>query len=426
MFLLIIKYSEAQNVGIGTSSPTARLHVTDSSVLFSASGGAAGAPTNPPASGVGRRMMWYAPKAAFRAGYVSNTAWDKDSTGRYSFAVNYDTKAKADYSSALGRESSAEGTASLAAGLQTRATGTNSVATGQLSLASGDNSFAAGRQTIASGFYSFAAGYGCIASGSQSFSVGNNAEATGQYATAFGNNSLASGISSTAFGTNTIASGNGSFTIGNNSDAIGINTFAAGMNSIAAGTASVCLGNNTQANGYASLVIGYYNDTVVATQTAYSATSTPLLIVGNGTSSNFRNNALLINSNGRTGINTSAPQTFLDINGDIALQPYNLLLGIAGGPYSNVATNNKSFLHITGPAGPFSVSGFQNGYNGKILVVVNMTGQNMTIENLDTDSDPVNRINTLSGGNITTTGNGSVTMIYSGEENRWMVISVRD
>src|SRR6266404_369571 len=62
--------NNAGNVGIGTSNPAARLHVADSSVLFSATGIVPGTPGNPPISGAGRRMMWYAGKAAFRVGYV--------------------------------------------------------------------------------------------------------------------------------------------------------------------------------------------------------------------------------------------------------------------------------------------------------------------------------------------------------------------
>ena len=38
----------AQNVGIGTTAPAARLHVADSSVVFSASGGIPPTPGNPP------------------------------------------------------------------------------------------------------------------------------------------------------------------------------------------------------------------------------------------------------------------------------------------------------------------------------------------------------------------------------------------
>jgi len=95
--------ANAQNVGIGTSAPIARLHVADSNVLFTGQPWFLPVvPGNPPLSGQGSRMMWYAGKAAFRAGAVSNNAWDKDSIGNYSFATGLDAMAKGDWSAALG------------------------------------------------------------------------------------------------------------------------------------------------------------------------------------------------------------------------------------------------------------------------------------------------------------------------------------
>ena len=49
-YLLLAVVANAQNVGIGTATPLARLHVTDSSVLFSAAGGIPATPHAPPIS----------------------------------------------------------------------------------------------------------------------------------------------------------------------------------------------------------------------------------------------------------------------------------------------------------------------------------------------------------------------------------------
>ncbi len=60
----------AQNVGIGTTAPVARLHVADSNVLFT---GPLTLPATttyyPPASGAGSRMMWYPQKSYFQSRY---------------------------------------------------------------------------------------------------------------------------------------------------------------------------------------------------------------------------------------------------------------------------------------------------------------------------------------------------------------------
>ena len=81
--LLVSHSLVAQNVGIGTVTPNARLHVADSAVLFSGPLVVPGSTIyDPPASGKGARMMWYPQKAAFRAGAVFDTEWDKNNIGR--------------------------------------------------------------------------------------------------------------------------------------------------------------------------------------------------------------------------------------------------------------------------------------------------------------------------------------------------------
>lgn len=177
LFLIIIQQlTTAQNVGIGTATPKARFHVQDSSVLFSANGTASVSPGNPPAEGRGRRMMWYADKAAFRAGFVVGTEWDKNNIGDYSFAVGSNT------------------------------------------IASGDFSVALGAQSMASGYNSTAMGGFTTASENWATSMGYFTTASGVYSTAMGRNTTASGANSTAMG-NTVSTNNheGSFIIGDNS-----------------------------------------------------------------------------------------------------------------------------------------------------------------------------------------------------------------
>ena len=122
------------NVGIGTITPLASLHVIDNSVLFSASGYVSGIAGNTPISGQGRRMMWYPDKAAFRVGYVTLTNWDKNSIGDYSFASGYDTKASGDGSTAMGYQTTASGNFSIAMGYQTNAFGSNSTVMGNSTI----------------------------------------------------------------------------------------------------------------------------------------------------------------------------------------------------------------------------------------------------------------------------------------------------
>jgi len=121
----------AQNVGVGTTSPVARLHVADSSVLFGASGDVNFiSPGNPPMSGPGRRMMWYPEKGAFRAGYVDGNQWDKTNIGYYSFASGLGNVANGGISTAMGGGTIASGAYSTTGGYVTLASGFGSTAFG--------------------------------------------------------------------------------------------------------------------------------------------------------------------------------------------------------------------------------------------------------------------------------------------------------
>jgi hypothetical protein len=203
------------NVGIGTNNPTAKLQVLDSSVVFSATGNSPVTAGNVPISGSGRRMMWYPDKAAFRVGYVSDSNWDKDSIGIFSFAAGVDTKAIGDYSTAFGENTTAFGLKSTAFGINTIANGIGSTVFGFGSKAIGDYSFATGGSS-AQGHMATALGFS-TASGNLSFAVGDLSIAQGNYSTAIGNNSY-------AFGTNAISMGNNAISGGDNSIAMGHST----------------------------------------------------------------------------------------------------------------------------------------------------------------------------------------------------------
>jgi hypothetical protein len=144
------------NTGIGTSTPAARLEVAGGSVLFSANATLPVTPADPPVSGGGVRMMWYADKAAFRVGGAQSNSWDKANIGNYSFAT--------------GQGSVASATASFATGLAT-ASGAyatalgGATASGSLSTAMGNSATAAGTASTAIGLVTDAKAYGSISMG---------------------------------------------------------------------------------------------------------------------------------------------------------------------------------------------------------------------------------------------------------------------
>jgi hypothetical protein len=174
--------------GINTSTPLAMLHVKDSSALFESAAILPAAPGLPPVSGAGNRMMWYADKAALRAGGVSSTQWDKDSVGTYSVALGNNTKARGTVATALGSStvaagvssvamgdfSQATGTDAIATGFNTRATGNAAISAGTLTTAGGDNALALGSSSRAKGDNTIAAGDATIANAFASITIGRN------------------------------------------------------------------------------------------------------------------------------------------------------------------------------------------------------------------------------------------------------------
>lgn len=226
--VLINNISFSQNVGIGTTLPTASLHVADSSVLFSATGTIPINIGEPPVSGTGRRTMWYPAKAAFRTGYVGGSEWDKVNLGIYSFASGYSTIASGGISFASGFLTIASGDRSFAAGNQTTASGPYSVAMGTGSSSSGTSSFALGYNTLASNDAAFATGFGSVASGYYSTAMGSFANAGAIHSRAFGYNVTANGNNSTAIGNYVSTSGyTGAFIIGDNSTTTVMPSFVA-------------------------------------------------------------------------------------------------------------------------------------------------------------------------------------------------------
>jgi hypothetical protein len=78
------------------------------------------------------------------------------------------------------------------------------------------------------------------------------------------------------------------------------------------------------------------------------------------------------------------------------------------------------FLRLTGPSGAFSISGFQDGYEGKRLVLHNDSGQTLTLTNNAT-STAANRLLTLTGADVTIASPGLAKFIYSVDELRWLL-----
>jgi hypothetical protein len=296
------------NTGIGTDVPAALLHTngtgTGGGNVLLAGMYKSSSPGNPPASGAGTRMMWYPDKGAFRVGGVTGLQWDKDSTGNYSIALGYNTKAKANLATAMGAGTTASGDWSTAMGDRTTASGTWATAMGEATKAIGVNSTAMGYNTTASGFISLAMGSTTTASGERSTAIGTVTTASGISSTAMGRRTTASGDFSTAMGEGTKALGNHSTSMGINTTALGVASLATGDGSAASGTYSTAMGFKTTASGNYSTAMGESTTASGDYSTAMGESSTAS--GSRSTAMGFGTIALAIGSTAMGGVGTTA------------------------------------------------------------------------------------------------------------------------
>jgi hypothetical protein len=313
-------HAQSGKVGINTNSPLAVLHVKDSSVLFTGPASLPVTPGNPPVSGAGIRMMWYADKAAFRAGMVNDASWDKDNIGILSFGFGNTVRATGSGSFAFGALSSASGTSAVAMGSTTSASGNVSVALGTATTASGFASTALGGTTAASGNYSLATGQGTV---SRSFA----SSAFGRY-----NDSI---ITSS---TDSWVAGDPLFLIGNGSSSVNrSNAFAVlkngnvgiGANTLPAHRLHILNNNNADGGWTEGIVVENISDYANAGEAAISFKNAALapgkywmtginqqtsgLAFNYGSFFSSANTRMIVDTSGKVGIGTVSPLARLHI-----------------------------------------------------------------------------------------------------------------
>src|SRR5688572_324659 len=191
--------SQQGRIGFNTTTPAALLHVKDSNVLFTAASVLPGLPGSPPLSDAGNRFMWYANKAAFRAGGVQNSQWNKENVGQYSIAVGFNPKASGTYSMALGKNATASGTSSIAFGENVTASNDHAVAIGLSNVSSGVAATTFGFGCKATGFYSTAMGAVTESNGDNSVSMGIGTKSQSYLCLAIGRYNELSSLSASAW-----------------------------------------------------------------------------------------------------------------------------------------------------------------------------------------------------------------------------------
>ena len=306
-------FANAQNVGIGTNQPTAKLHVTEGDVLFM--GPQTTQPvSNPPISGAGHRMFWFSSRAAFRGGGVNANQWERDSIGFYSFG--------------FGRNVLSSGEGSIALGLNSRATDRGAV------------------------------------------SIGTDNAATSNYSLALGFLNSADGILSTTIGSENSASGRSSLAAGTLNQTIGEMSIAFGRENINYSKYSITIGTGLISNTYNQVVVGRYNAAfpIIGADNTYEELH-QVFVVGHGSNFFNRRNTFSILNNGRIGIGTDQPKLRMHIAAGALLIERNS--GAGDGHLQLEETTDGdgsriSFRNTSVPGRYWDMGGFLNSNNSSI------------------------------------------------------------
>lgn len=205
------------------------------------------------------------------------------------------------FSTALGKYNEAAGTSSFAHGTGCHAIGNDSHAEGNNTIAVGSSSHTEGYNTQAIAMGSHAEGQTTTASGWYSHSEGNGSAASGQAAHSEGH-STASGDWSHAEGHSTESRGAYSHAEGFMSTGSGGESHAEGYNTLASADCSHAEGYGSKASGLYSHAQNYSTIASGSSQTALGkwneSDTSKAVIIGNGTSSSARSNALTVDWSG--------------------------------------------------------------------------------------------------------------------------------
>lgn len=123
------------------------------------------------------------------------------------------------------------------------------------------------------------------------------------------------------------------------------------------------------------------------------------------------------------GIGHNIAEGLLDVNGDLVLRSADITLENGTTLAVNVESNPFSNYRINGPTADFSVAGISYSPDGKLLSFYNRSGFVMQIIHESTEAEPSERIHTGTGYNIAVPDKASVSFIYDGGVQRWVVRS---
>ena len=88
----------------------------------------------------------------------------------------------------------------------------------------------------------------------------------------------------------------------------------------------------------------------------------------------------------------------------------------------NIALSENAFFTFVNASANTNVTGFANGEDGRMLIIVNHSGKNLKFQDEDTGSLANNRLS-LGVANKTISNHQSIMFVYSADVNRWVLLA---
>lgn len=319
---------------------------------------------------------------------------------------------------------------------------------GKNAKATNDSALAVGVGATAGGAVSTAIGNSAVAvTGAGALAVGYAATATRDDAIAIGSGSSASATNAVAVGSGAQASGRDSIVLGQGATDDGYtNTAVIGRGASPSGHSQIVLGGAghtvrvpgridgpTISNATYNGTIGQLNGGVITGATVHATggkldgvtvTNAPVHSTAlNGTVGTLTGGAHVgtLVTNSTIANATMRGTTLLDGTTTFGLNTYSSL---ANGANAGVNFGDYTLVKLTvGPTGAFSIAGIAVGAAGRLLIIHNATAQNLTWSHESgVESTAGNRITTLTGADVTTTGAGAAILYYDSAASRWILL----
>ena len=121
------------------------------------------------------------------------------------------------------------------------------------------------------------------------------------------------------------------------------------------------------------------------------------------------------------GAGTTAPNTVLDVNGDLAMHYHGITL--SSDSTDNLAVGAYSYIGITGRSNNYVITGISGGVDGKVIQLINLTPKAMKLYHQNAGSSAANRFYNPSGQDITIADSGIVGLVYNSLLSCWVLQS---